>query len=485
MNHHRQRLLCATLSFALLTPGLTGCKDSRANPDAAGSGGGKAVQTPTAGSGGAGQGAAGNLADSGVNSGSADDAAVAATGGVIERSMVAADTAPAISTEDYATFIAHINQFGFDLGQKVAASNDLSASNIVYSPLSAAYALAMTYAGARGKTAEEMKAVLGDSFGDMRFHQAANALARQLETLVHGQTLGGSVHKVDLNVTDALFARLSLPLKADFLDLLATEYDSGVHRVDFAGDPEAARVTINDWVSGQTHAKVNDLFPAGSIDGQAQLVLVNALYFFGSWANAINPVATRDADFHPSAAATVQVPTMHFYLSTNYHSEADFALAELPYDGNGLRMTVVLPAEGKFDELRTKTSAAWLQHARSNLSASELVVSLPKFKVTTGTVSLRQGLEDLGMKLAFTDQSDLSGISTEGPLVIADVLQKAYIEVNENGTEAAAATAVLVAGRSAPAPQVPFTVDRPFLFFIQNVDDAVLFSGQVIDPTQH
>jgi serpin B len=367
----------------------------------------------------------------------------------------------------------------------VATSHDLSAGNIVYSPLSALYALAMTYAGARGQTAEEMKAVLGDAFGDTRFHEAANALARQLASLVHSHIVKGLQRKVDLHLTDALFASESIPLQPEFLDLLATEYDSGVHRVDFVGAPEAARDTINDWVSDQTHAKIIDLLPPGSIDSTTRLVLVNALYFFGSWANLIDPANTTAADFQPPGAAMVQVPTMHFGLTASYHTEADFSLAELPYDGNGLRMTVVLPAPGKFDDVRTKVSAAWLQAARTDLSLTNLKVSLPKFKLTTGSFSLKQGLEDLGMKLAFTEMSDLSGISPEGPLVISEILHKAYIEVSEDGTEAAAATAVLAGGASAPAPAVLFSVDRPFLFFIQNLDDAVLFSGQVVDPTQN
>jgi serpin B len=482
MKHHTRLVVGAALSCTLFTIGLAGCTSAKSDAAAAGSGGGKAGGGGAGqGAGGAGQGAAGDLADAAVD---ASDAATAATGGEIERSMLPADTSPMISTDDYATFIAHINQFGLDLQQKMATSNNLSAGNFVYSPLSASYALAMTYAGARTETAAEMKKVLGDTFGDTRFHQAANALARQLASLVHSYTVRGLVRKVDLHLIDALFAAQPLPLQADFLDLLATEYDSGVHRVDFAGAPEVARTTINDWVSDQTHDKINDLFTPDMIDQWTQLVLVNALYFYGSWNIRIDPADTTDADFHPPGAATVQASTMHFVFSTSYHTEADYSLAELPYDGNGLKMVVVVPAAGKFDELRTKASAAWLKTARSDLVPTNLRFSLPKFKVTTGTFTLKQGLEDLGMKIAFTEQCDLSGISPN-PLFIQDVVQKAYIEVSEAGTEAAAATGVLIGGSSAPPPPVDFTVDRPFLFFIQNVDDAVLFSGQVVDPTQN
>ena len=269
--------------------------------------------------------------------------------------------------------------------------------------------------------------------------------------------------------------------QAPLLDLLSREYDTGVSQLDFKGAPEASRMSINAWVSGQTKNKINDLLPGGSITDATRFVLVNALYFYGSWAHPFDANGTTFRKFHTLAGTTVDALAMHGHFNVMYKAGNDYSVAELPYEAEQLRMTIVLPATEKFETVRGQVSGAWLDAAVRDLSPTTLEVQLPKFDVTTGSFSLMQGLRALGMKLAFTPQADFSGITTDTALSISDVLQKAFISVDQSGTEAAAATAVGGLATSAAPTPTPFIVDRPFLFFIRDATGAVLFSGQVVD----
>jgi serpin B len=472
-------LLCAAL--------LGACSDAQPSPgqeagtggQVAGSGAGQGGRSgsPAAGAGGA-SGSAGLAADGGRAG------TVAGGGAQVERSLLAADDTPDISDADYATFLQSFTKFGLDLGQAFVSAETMTDKNVVYSPLSAAFALAMSYAGARGETAAEMKTVLGDSFAVGTFHSGANRLARALTARETSQVDGnGKTRKVELNLAAAHFLERTLAVQPAFLDLLATQYDSGVQRVDFVNAHEAARLTINDWVAAQTQDKILDLIPMGKVDRDTPFVLVNALYFYGSWHIPFTHEATSPADFHTLSGETLQVDTMRSYGTRfNYASAADYSLAELLYVGNELSMVIVLPAQDKFESVRGAVDAAWLAQTVSSLEPTLLNVSLPKFKLTVGSFSLRAGLEALGMKQAFTNAADFSGLAPG--VRIGEVLQKCFIAVDEDGTEAAAATAVIGAPTSANVDEpIPFIVDRPFLFFIRDSSGAVLFSGQVVDPS--
>jgi len=204
-------------------------------------------------------------------------------------------------------------------------------------------ALAMTCAGARGQTSLEMKAMLGDSFPGDAFHVAANRLARELRTRATSRTdANDETRKVELNLVDSIFVERTLMLEAPFLDLLAREYDSGVRQVDFKHAFEPARVEINDWAAGETKDRIKNLLPHGSINGFTRIVLVNALYFYGSWSAPFAHEGTTDAAFH-ALSGEVQVPTMHAQAAFDYARHDQFAVAELPYEGGALRMTIVLP----------------------------------------------------------------------------------------------------------------------------------------------
>jgi serpin B len=447
---------------------------SAAGASAAGDKGGTAGRTQPQGG-----GSAGTAGGAGGSTAPGSDAA-------IERSSLAADTAPQVAGSDYSAFISQINKFGLDLGQQYVSSNTLAERNVIYSPLSVTVALGMTYAGAKGQTASEMKSTLGDTFAEGVFHTANNRLARELASRITSRPdSDGNSHKIELNLADAIFVDHTITLQQPFLDILSRDYDSGVRRVDFIQDFEPARLSINAWVQEQTKDRIQDLLPQGSVTELTRLVLVNAIYFYGSWSAPFRSSATHDAAFNLLAGSAIQTPTMNGEFRFDYRATDQFAVAELPYEGGKLRMTIVLPAAGQFEALRSQVSAAWLEQAIGGLENTLLRVSLPKFKMTVGSLSLRTGLGALGMNKPFEDDADFSGIALDSKMSLSDVVQKAFIAVDENGTEAAAATGAIAGPTSAPVEQpIPFEVDRPFLYFIRDENGAVLFSGHVVDPSK-
>jgi serpin B len=407
-----------------------------------------------------------------------------ALGVKVERSATAPDTAPRVPEADYQAFISNLNQFGLDIGQRLAGTDEYRQSNLVYSPLSAAVALSMAYAGARGTTAAEMKAVLGDTFAGDTFHVANNRLSRELASRAHSMTDSqGKSRKVELSLVDSLWTEQTLPLEAAFLDLLSREYDCGVRRVDFMHAFEPARQNINTWVADQTKDKIQDLLPKGALTDNTRVVLVNALYFYGSWSQPFSHESTADATFHRLSDDSVRVPTMNGQAWLRYADHGTYLATELPYDGNKLFMTLVLPAAGKLDEVRAQVTPTWLEQLFAGPDARLVNIALPKFKFSAGTFSLKASLENMGMKAPFRDDADFTGI-TPANLSISDVLQKAFVAVDEDGTEAAAATAVVIGATAARVDQpVPFIADRPFLFFVRDATAVVLFAGQVTDPS--
>jgi serpin B len=291
------------------------------------------------------------------------------------------------------------------------------------------------------------------------------------------------VKRVELAPANSLWADLSVSVKTPFLDVLAAEYGSGMYRVNFAGQPDASRVAINDWVLGRTHDRIKDLLMPGNVSGTTRFVLVNALYFYANWSQLFVKTATATATFHTLAGSDVSVDTMHQTEYLQYKTTSSYDVLQIPYVGNELAMVVVLPQAGQFDATRTQLSAQWVQDNRSGLVSTYVELSLPKFKIETGQMGLTDMLASMGMQLAFTEQADFSGMTDLKPLFISDVIQKAFIGVDEAGTEAAAATAVIMDTVSIKPTPVPFAVDRPFLFYIQDKTGLVLFAGQVVDPT--
>lgn len=477
-------VVLALACFACDDDEATSMTDAGARGEQADSG----VQT--AGGGGS-LAAAGGGANAGEATCEASDADAGVTGESSEqveavRGTAQAEQSPKIDDAAYQKLIAQLNKFGFDLGRKQAELNNLSTENIVYSPLSASIALSMTYAGARTTTADAFNMVLGGGIDADDYHTGINRLLRQLASRVRSEQVAPcDLRKIELNIADRVYVDKALSLEPEFLDLLSRHYDIGAHTEDFRNAYEPARLRINDWVAAETRERIKNLLIPGDLDEWTRLVLVNALYFYGSWETPFIKHATRDEDFHTLAGKTVKAPTMHSFGSLRYRQGDGFAAVELPYVGRELQMFLVLPNEGQFETVRDAASAEWLKTAADGAETRNVSLALPKFEMTV-RFHLSESLIELGLATAFSSvDADFRGITGDEPLWISHVIQKAFIKVDEKGTEAAAATAVTIsAGSAAPADIVSLNIDRPFLFFIRDVNGAVLFSGQVVDPTQ-
>lgn len=465
------------LQLSALTLFAPGCDDAADGGGHAGAGGK-----------GAGGQSASEQADGGGNADTTPppDAGSQAPDEHLDRSTVEADTAPAIDDADYAKLIRQLNQFGVELGIRQAEANHQTTINNIYSPLSVAVALSMTYGGARTATAEEIGKVLAGDIAEETLDRGVNRLSRELMSReLNDMSMTQTPKRIELSLVDTMYVERSYEVEDSFLDGLARNYDAGVHRVDFIHAWEPARMEINAWVASQTHERIKDLIPMGKIDRLTRFVLVNALYFYASWLTPFDTHQTRDADFHALDDSTVSAPTMHGGGFLRYAAGSGFATVDLPYVGGHLSMAIVLPDAGQFETVRKAMSGAWIEKTLGSLTQAHVALALPKFKFTSKTFSLRSSLIAMGMKTAFDSRNaDFSGINPDPTLYISEVLQKAFVGVDEAGTEAAAATAVIGAsGSAAPTNVVQFTVDRPFLFIVHDDSGAVLFTGHVVKPT--
>jgi serpin B len=351
--------------------------------------------------------------------------------------------------------------------------------NLALSPYSATVALAMTANGAAGTTRDEMLAVLAASDTDS-LDDGLNALTSYVEALA------GPVPHVDdaeiaLASANQLFGQAGVEWEQPFLDALARSFGAGLREVDYERATEKARTAINGWTAEQTHDRIPEIIPTGAVDELTRLVLVNALYFKAPWAAPFEPDATTDEDFHLGSGEAVAVPMMHG--SAGYGEGDGWRAAHLPYAGGRLAMTVVLPDEGRDADVEGLVAGGGLRGLLARQSG-EVDLSLPRWQFLVGQ-SLTGALTGLGMTTAFDPQAaDLSAMTSEEKLHVTDVLQQVFIAVDEAGTEAAAATAVLTGVTSVPVqPPQPLVVDRPFLFVIHDVEHgAPLFLGRVADP---
>jgi serpin B len=350
--------------------------------------------------------------------------------------------------------------------------------NLFFSPASISVALAMTAAGARGPTAAEMAQVLRLD------NQLAQAHAYYHELLKQWNAVDPK-RPYQLRVANRLWGQRDYSLRPEFLALTRQEYDAAMQLLDFA-QADSARREINQWVEKQTNDKIKDLVPAGAIDGTTRLVLTNAIYFKGDWLRPFAKDATRDQDFSVSAQRKVKVPLMRQTAVFGYGEEDSLQVLSMPYAGKDLSMVVLLPREADgLAELEKSLSLERLQSLLSKLRSREVATYIPRFKLEC-SFGLEPTLEALGMKRAFSPEADFTGISAHRGLYISAVLHKAFVDVNEEGTEAAAATGVFMTkSRVARPPQTPpvFRADHPFLFLICDTQSgAVLFMGRVANP---
>jgi serpin B len=263
-----------------------------------------------------------------------------------------------------------------------------------------------------------------------------------------------------------------------FLDTLALNYGAGIHVLDFASAPEPSRETINAWVEEQTNDKIQDLLPEGSITDLTRLVLTNAIYFSAAWAEPFETSATADRVFH-TPTGDANVPTLAQNEEMRYGEGDGYRAAELAYDGGQLGMVVVVP--DNMAAFEANLTGATFTAINASLQTHLVDLKLPKFRFDA-PLGLKETLQNLGMTQAFTDAADLSGIDGETGLYVGDVLHKGFVAIDEHGTEAAAATAVIINTDSVPQPAT-LTVDRPFVFYIRDIPTgAILFVGRVVDP---
>lgn len=375
-----------------------------------------------------------------------------------------------VNSADLQELVKGNNEFAFDLYARLAKKE----GNKFFSPYSISTALGMTYAGARENTAKEMAQTLHFTLDNERLHPAFGELIRK----VNG---ADNKRNYELAVANSLWAnKTDLSLDPKFFRIAQADYQADFQFVDFVNDAEGARRTINGWVEEKTNNKITDLFQRGGIGTNTRLVLVNAIYFKGDWAVAFPKAATRPDDFTDHGRPAFKVPMMNHAFDAHYMENAEFQLAQFAYKDNEVSMVVILPKKRDgLPDVEKKLSAKALEQTLSLARPALLQVALPKFKMTE-EFSLRGQLEKLGMKDAF-GAADFTGMDQSGSLSISEVVHKAFVDVDEKGTEAAAATGVtLVESEDIP---IPFRADHPFLFLLRhNVTGSILFMGRVSDP---
>jgi serpin B len=392
-------------------------------------------------------------------------------------SNVARQEAPDANQAEFNELVLGNNQFAFDLYRTIRDQD----GNLFLSPYSISLALAMTYAGARGETEAQMAEAMNFSLPQERLHPAFNALDQALAA--RGETPEDEDDNFRLNIVNSLWGQQDYHFLPEYLDLLALNYGAGLRLLDFQNQPDPSREIINEWVSEQTEERIEDLLPPGVIDTLTRLVLVNAIYFNATWANQFEERDTQEGTFDLLDGSEVRVPMMNQEAYFGYFRDEDFQVIELPYQGWELSMVILLPDEDQFEEFEAGLDAGQLENALARLQQTNLDLSMPKFTYES-EFQLSQALRQLGMIEAFEgNQADFSGMDGTRELYIKEVLHKAFVAVDEEGTEAAAATAVVVGITSMPPPPVEVAVDRPFIYLIRDVEtNTILFLGRVLNP---
>lgn len=386
------------------------------------------------------------------------------------------DTSPQVSDESLNKLVEGNNAFALDLYRQLGSDG-----NIFFSPYSLSQALAMAYAGAKGDTAAQMSAVLHFALSQEQLHPAFNRLALDLARRGQGAQ-GKDGEGFRLQIANATWGQKDYKFLPGYLDTLAVNYGAGLRLVDFINATEQSRQTINQWVSEQTEGKIKDLIPQGSLNNLTRLVLTNAVYFNAAWLQPFDKSLTKQESFNLVDGRSVTVSMMSRSAPFQYYKGNDYQAVELPYDGREMSMVVIVPDEGKFERFAASFGTAELDTMINGLSTRQVMLSLPKFQFDS-SFGLKKALSDMGMADAFTGSADFSGIDGKRDLCIQDVLHKAYVSVDEAGTEAAAASAVIVGLTAMPTDTVQMKVDRPFLFLIRdNITGSIIFIGRVLNP---
>jgi len=382
-----------------------------------------------------------------------------------------------------------INQQQVTLANGVVEANNLFAiglydkyksedGNLFFSPYSISSALSMTYEGAKGQTAEEMQAVL-------HLPDDKDQIRSDFKNIYNDLNKADKTYK--LTTANALWAQEDYPFIDDYFNVVDEYYDGKVTNLDFKTDTENSRVTINTWVEDKTYDKIQDLIPAGMLSPATRLVLTNAIYFKANWSNQFDAEDTRDGKFKLSSGQDVDARLMHKTSNYNYGETSDLLILEMDYLDNDLSMIIILPKDDKLNKVENDFSKDKLEDWKNDMETEKVRVTLPKFKFET-KYFMAKDLKEMGMPTAFKyPNADFTGMSPTDELYIDEVIHQTFVEVAEYGTEAAAATAVIMKAGSAGPTEEPkiFTADHPFIFIIQQKDSGnILFMGRMSDPTQ-
>ena len=384
-----------------------------------------------------------------------------------------------VSPTEQTLLIEGNSAFAFQLYQALKGQE----GNLFYSPYSISLALAMTYAGANGETAQQMADTLQFLLEQERLHPAFNWLDAELAKRGEGAQ-GKDGEGFRLNIVNAIWGQKDYEFLPAFLNALAENYGAGLRILDFITETEKSRLAINDWVSDQTEDRIKDLSPQDAIDALTRLVLTNAIYFNAAWAYPFDEDVTANGAFYLLDGGQVTVPMMRQTESFGYSDGEGYQAVELLYDGDELSMVVFLPEAGKFEAFEEGLQAEQADAIIKDLQNTQVTLTMPQFEFDS-EFSLKDTLAGMGMRDAFSpDDADFSGMTGNPELFISDVVHKAFVAVDEAGTEAAAATAVIVGTTSAPGePPVEVTIDRPFIFLIRDIETgAILFVGRVLNP---
>jgi serpin B len=390
--------------------------------------------------------------------------------GLGSATQARAETAP--PTEESAMQLVRDNT---DFALRLYSQLGREEGNIFFSPHSISTALAMTWAGARGDTETELARALGFTLGQKHLHPAFAALAAGLER-------AGEESEVILRTANALWPQQGFDFAEPFIATVQANYDAELRPLDFAGAAEQSRRAINQWVEEKTEDRIRELIKPGVLNSATRMVLTNAIYFKGRWSEPFNEEVTRDQPFTLPSGSTVDVPLMHLEEDFQYGEAEGLQLLRLEYGEGGLAMVVLLPGEpGGLPALESRLSTGQLNDWLNDMRRQNVDVYLPRWKAES-QFQLNQALAALGMKQAFTTAADFSGMDPKKRLFLSAVIHQAFVEVNEEGTEAAAATGAVMALTAMPMEPKVFRADHPFIYMIMGPNDEILFMGRVVDP---
>jgi serpin B len=390
----------------------------------------------------------------------------------VVRSTKARLLEPEVSMAEEATLAHGMDAFACDLYKQVAVQD----GNLFFSPHSIETAFAMLYAGARAATAEQMAMTLHYDLPAEQLHHAFAKQALTLETRL-------PQNKSRLRIVNAVWSAPSFGFEAQFLDALAVYYDAGVNTIDFAASPDLARGAINEWVSDATDAQIPELLPKGSITTATRLVLTNAIEFEAKWAHPFEATATSEQSFAVSPDMDVTVEMMHGVHTEGYYAEPGLRALRLNYEDSRLGMWIILPDD--LQQLEADLSPELLERIEAGFAPTEVVYLIPKLELRS-SFQLKDTLEEMGMVDAFTEDADFGAMTSE-ELYVEEAYHQAYLKVDEQGTKAAAATAIVAGDGSAVFVEdlVEFVVDRPFLLVIRDAPSkTTLFMGRTVNPAE-